>query len=92
VRKLNGDSILRARNENVPMSISERVGIAVGAGRTISAKPTGTQREQFAIARQELDEVSATLRQRSEKDLRELETLLDKLGAPWTPGRLPPAK
>lgn len=92
VRKLNGDSILRARNENVPMSISERVGVAVGASRSISAKPTGTQREQYAIARQELDEVAATLRKRSEKDVKDLEVLLDKLGAPWTPGRLPAGK
>jgi hypothetical protein len=28
----------------------------------------------------------------TEKDLKELERLLDKLGAPWTPGRLPRGK
>lgn len=92
VRLLNGDSILRARNENVPMSIADRVAVAAGATRTISAKPTGTQREQYAIARRELDDTAATLRLRSEKDVRELEGVLDKLGAPWTPGRLPPVK
>jgi photosystem II stability/assembly factor-like uncharacterized protein len=88
-RKLNGDSILRSRNENTPMSIAERVSVAGGAARTIVAKPTGTQREQYAIARKELDEVSATLRKRVETDLKEMEALLEKLGAPWTPGRLP---
>lgn len=92
VRLLNGDSILRARNENVPVSIAERVAVAAGATRTISAKPTGTQREQYAIARRELDDTAATLRLRTEKDVRELEAALDKLGAPWTPGRLPPGK
>ena len=63
-----------------------------GAAQTIVAKPTGTQREQFAIARKELDAESAVLRQRMETQVKELEALLDKLGAPYTPGRLPGGK
>ncbi len=89
VRRLSGDTVLRERNENVPMSIAERVAVAAGAARTLAAKPTGTQREQHAIARKELDEVSAAERKRVETDVKELEALLTKLGAPWTPGRLP---
>ena len=92
VRKLTGDAILNARNENVPMSISDRVGVAGGAAQTIVAKPTGTQREQFAIARKELDAESAVIRQRMDTQVKELEALLDKLGAPYTPGRLPGGK
>jgi len=91
-RKLNGDSVLSARNENVPMSIAERVGVADDGTYLLTAKPTGTQREQFAIARKEVDDLSAALRKLTETDLKELETLLDKLGAPWTPGRLPAGK
>lgn len=91
LRSLNGDSILEARNENVPMSIADRVGVAGGAAFTIVAKPTGTQREQATIARTQLDKESATLRKRLETEVKELETLLDQLGAPPTPGRLPPA-
>lgn len=89
VRMLNGDSVLRNRNENVPDSIAERVGVAAGATRTIVSMPTGTQRQQYEIARKELDAVSATLRQRVETELKEIDALLEKLGAPWTPGRLP---
>ena len=60
---------------------------------TIKAtKPTGTQREQFKIAREELDGESTKIRQMTERDLKDLERLLDKLGAPWTPGRLPGGK
>jgi photosystem II stability/assembly factor-like uncharacterized protein len=92
VRKLTGDAILNARNENVPMSISDRVGAASGAAQTIVAKPTGTQREQFAIARKELNAESAVIRQRIDTQVKELEALLDKLGAPYTPGRLPGGK
>jgi photosystem II stability/assembly factor-like uncharacterized protein len=92
VRSLTGDSFLQSRNENAPMSIAERVGDAGGATRALTDRPTGTQREQFKIAREELDGVAAKLRQTAEKDLKELEQLLDKLGAPWTPGRLPVGK
>ncbi|MFL5330827.1 MAG: VPS10 domain-containing protein [Gemmataceae bacterium] len=89
LRLLNGDSILANRNENVPTSIAQRVGTAAGANQTIVAKPTGTQREQFAIARKELDEQAAVAKKRLETDVKELEKLLDQLGAPYTPGRVP---
>jgi hypothetical protein len=89
VRRLSGDAALRERNENVPTSIAERVAVAAGAARTLAAKPTGTQREQYAIARKELDEVSAAERKLAETGVKELEALLTRLGAPWTPGRLP---
>ncbi len=92
LRQLNGDAILRERNENVPMSIAERVSVAGGATRSLTYKPTGTQREQYAIARRELDAVSATLRKRVETDVKELEAVLERIGAPWTPGRLPVGK
>lgn len=92
LRKLNGDGFLRSRNENAPMSVSERVGVAAGATRSIVSRPTGTQREQFALARKDLDQLAVVLRNTAEKDVKELEILLDKLGLPWTPGRLPLTK
>ena len=92
VRALSGDSFLSSRWENTPPSIAERVGNAAAATRTIVDKPTGTQREQFKIAREELDREAASLRKTVEKDLKELEDVLDKIGAPWTPGRLPVVK
>jgi hypothetical protein len=91
-RLLRGDAFLQSRWENAPTSIAERVAAASGVTRTLIDKPTGTQREQFKIARDELDREAAKLRQTAEKDLKELEKLLDNLGAPWTPGRLPGAK
>ena len=88
-RLLNGDNVMRGRNENVPMSIADRAGVAAEASRTAIHKPTGTQREQFAIARKELDGVTERMRKRLDVDVKDLEKLLDKLGAPYTPGRLP---
>jgi photosystem II stability/assembly factor-like uncharacterized protein len=92
VRQLSGDSFLQGRWENAPVSIRERVSTAVGATRLLVDRPTGTQREQFKIARDELDQVTSKLRQTAETDVKELDRLLDKLGAPWTPGRLPAGK
>ena len=48
--------------------------------------------QQFKIAREELDREAASLRKTVEKDLKELEDVLDKIGAPWMPGRLPVVK
>lgn len=87
VRLLNGDNILRSRNENTPVSISERVGYAAGSTRSIINKPTGTEREQYAIAKKELDSVGSEVRNRLQKDIKALEGYLDQIGAPWTPGR-----
>jgi photosystem II stability/assembly factor-like uncharacterized protein len=92
VRSLSGDSFLQSRNENPPPSLAERVGEASAATRSIVHRPTGTQREQFAIARKGIDQVRETLKQRLTKDVKELEQLLDKLGAPWTPGRIAEGK
>ncbi|MBX7103578.1 MAG: hypothetical protein K1X57_05830 [Gemmataceae bacterium] len=89
LRKLNGDAVLAARNELVPESIAQRVGTASAANQTIVALPTGTQREQYAIARKELDAESVVLKNRIELDVKKLEDMLDEIGAPWTPGRRP---
>ncbi|HKB05857.1 MAG TPA: hypothetical protein VKD90_26915, partial [Gemmataceae bacterium] len=92
VRTLSGDVFLQGRWENAPTSVRERVSAAADATRQLVDRPTGTQREQFKIARELIDRESASLRRTVETDVKELEQLLDKLGAPWTPGRLPPAK
>jgi len=88
VRRLNGDSFLQSRNENAPPSLAERVGEAAETTRTIVNRPTGTQREQYAIARKGIDQVREIVQTRLTKDVKDLENLLDKLGAPWTPWRL----
>ncbi len=89
LRALRGDNELRRRGENVPTSISERIGYALNAGDEILAKPTATAREQYAIAAKEFATELAKLRQLVEVDLPALEKKLDGFGAPLTPGRLP---
>ena len=75
--------------ENVPTSISERVGYASSASARYLGKPTGTQKEAYAIAGKEFAAELAKLRQLAETDLPALEKKLEGFEAPVTPGRLP---
>ena len=88
-RALSGDPVARARNENDPPSISERVRYAGGASTRSLSMPTKTQKEAYAIARGEFGPVLADLRQLVEVDLPALEKKLEGFDAPPTPGRLP---
>jgi hypothetical protein len=89
LRALRGDTVLAARNENVPTSISERAGYAARAAGQSLGLPTTTQKEQYDIAAKEFAAELAKLKQISDTDLPALEKKLDAFGAPWTPGRLP---
>jgi len=89
LRALRGDNALRARNINLPPSISERVGDIVGAQRLSTARPTQTQINQYNAAAQEFEQTLAQLRQLIEGDLARLEKQMEAAGAPWTPGRIP---
>src|SRR5262249_6526322 len=89
LRALRGDVSLRARNENTPISIVERVEEIAGEQLLALAKPTTTQLEAYRIAGEEFSVELAKLRRLIENDLRDLEKAMDAAGAPWTPGRLP---
>jgi hypothetical protein len=89
VRELRGDSVMRSRNESTPSSISERVNYAGNASTRSLSKPTGTQKDQYAIADKAFAAELAKLKQLVEVELPALEKRLDGFDAPWTPGRLP---
>ncbi len=88
LRALRGDVALRARNENTPPSIVERVNEIVDAQRFSLAPPTQTQHDAYAIAGEQFSQELARLRTLITVDLRELEKALDLAGAPFTSGRL----
>jgi photosystem II stability/assembly factor-like uncharacterized protein len=89
LRALRGDVVMRERNENTPISISERVNTIVSDEGLSLSRPTGTQRDTYSIASQEFADELTKLRSLVDVDLKELEKALDAAGAPWTPGRLP---
>ena len=88
-RTLRGDTVMRARQEATPASISERVQSAAGSLRQTTGHPTKTAMENYQIASDELALEIPKLRRLMETDIRGLEKQLDAAGAPPTPGRLP---
>jgi hypothetical protein len=80
---------LRGRNENTPISISERVQTIVTDLSNTLSKSTGTDRDGYTIAGREFTDQLSKLRTLMDVDVKELEHALDVAGAPWTPGRLP---
>ncbi|MEK6301786.1 MAG: glycosyl hydrolase [Acidobacteriota bacterium] len=89
LKALRGDQALRARQENLPDSITELVGTIVGGQRMAIQRPTQTQMDQYAAAAAEFGQVLARLRTLIEGDLARLEKAMEAAGAPWTPGRIP---
>ena len=89
LRLLRGDTALRQRQEILPPSIVERVGSIVSDQRMSTSAPTQTQKEHYAAAAQEFEQVLTRLRPLIEGDLASLEKAMEAAGAPWTPGRIP---
>jgi hypothetical protein len=88
-RDLSGDTFLSGRNENAPLSLSDRVRDAIWANRGAIALPTGTQKRVYAEASKQLAAEIGKLRQILEKELPALEKRMEAIGAPWAPGQLP---
>ena len=85
---INGDTSVTGRNEPAPMSIADRAG-AVYSGHIQSQSPVpGLYEHSYRVAASELAAALAALRS-LEGDLRALESTLEGMGAPWTPGRIP---
>jgi photosystem II stability/assembly factor-like uncharacterized protein len=85
---LRGDNALSALNEQTPTSILARVRAIEFGERLSSSPPSATHRAQYAIASAEFSE---TLKQLKSLDERfgALQQRAERLGAPWTAGRLP---
>ena len=91
-RELNGDQTLIKRNESYLPSISSRMNTLVYGLWSTSSGPTNTQKEQYEICRKNLQNLLPKLELLIIKDIRNIENLLEKAGAPWTPGRIPKFK
>ncbi|KAB2968159.1 MAG: glycosyl hydrolase [Thermoanaerobaculia bacterium] len=86
---LSGDRFLRAREENTPPSISERVQNVVYSSWYSTSAPTRTQADAYRIAGEAFERELARLREIVNVRLPALEQELERAGAPWTTGRLP---
>jgi photosystem II stability/assembly factor-like uncharacterized protein len=89
LRVLRGDTVLAARNENVPTSINERVTNIMEGERFALTRPTQTHLDAYTVAADEFAQQLTKLRTLIQVDLAKLEKDMEAAGAPWTPGRVP---
>jgi photosystem II stability/assembly factor-like uncharacterized protein len=87
--ELDGDAAIARRNEPTPPALTDRANYIANVQYTSTSAPTGTSRKQYELASAELAGVVGKLRTLVERDLPALEAKLDRVGAPWTPGRVP---
>ena len=88
-RRLSGDKTLSAINVTAPPSIAGRIGDIIWGIWNTSSAPTKTQIESYKIAGEEFKPLLTELKNLVENDLRKLESKMESIGAPWTPGRIP---
>ena len=83
---LTGDRTVSGRNEPAPWPISARIGQIRGWGMFSQAAPTGWSVDALALAKTETNRVLGEMRS-IESGLARVEDELERLGAPFTPGR-----
>jgi hypothetical protein len=87
-KKINGDP-LRARYEGAsPTSVKGRVNLITAALWSTTAGPTNTFIKSYDAAAAKVDEILNDLKS-IDISIQQIETELEKSGAPYTPGRFP---
>ncbi|MEL6674192.1 MAG: glycosyl hydrolase [Bacteroidota bacterium] len=85
---MNGDRSLSRREFETPPSINSRINRAIYGMYGSTSAPTQTQKDAYAIAAESFEPVYEQLKDVVKK-VGAMEKQLEKLGAPYTPGRLP---
>jgi hypothetical protein len=86
---LQGDRRLGARSIPTPVAISERANTVSGEMNRTLGRPTTTHEQQLQIAAELFVAERSALKALVETDVPAIEKELERLGAPYTPGRLP---
>lgn len=88
-RKLNGDDLKQRADKDAEPGLSDRINTIIYEQWLSTSAPTGTQRVNYEIVAEEFGSVLQELKKILAEDVAAVEKLLDKVGAPYTPGRLP---
>ncbi len=86
--ELSGDSTVASRNESVPWPVARRVATVYQWLLDTRSPVPGLYEASYDVAASEFEDVLAALTA-LESDLAALETRLERMGAPHTPGRIP---
>ena len=89
--KMNGVPAKASAEEIPPVQVplNDRLGDISYAHMGSTSGITGTEKMNYNILKEEFPPVLAALKKIVETDIPPLEAELNKIGAPWTPGRLP---
>lgn len=85
---LNGDDTVSSRNEPVEWSVSQRSSVVYGRLLDTRSPVPGFYEDSYGVAASEFETILASMRVVS-RDLEILESRIESLGGPWTPGRTP---
>ena len=86
--KLTGDQTIASRSESVPWPVTRRAALIYQRLLDVRSPVPGLYEDSYAVAADEFGGVLADLTA-VESDLAALETRLEQMGAPYTPGRIP---
>jgi len=86
---LNGNRTIEAHNENQTPSINDRLNYVIWVVWDLDSAPTETAKDSYNIASDQLKEFLQNLRYIEDNQIKPVQDTLQKLGAPWTPGRFP---
>ena len=86
--KLNGDASLTKREFEAPPSINGRIANIMEGVITSTVPPTNTAINSYTVAGQQFAPLLAEVKAAGE-EVKRIENILEKSGAPYTPGRVP---
>lgn len=89
LRSLNGDQALSKRNDNQPPSIVGRLMNMMWGQWSSTSTPSEMNKTEYDRIVQQFKPLLSELKNLIEVDVKKLESQLESIGAPWTPGRLP---
>jgi photosystem II stability/assembly factor-like uncharacterized protein len=87
-RKLNGDQLRTQYEGAAPTSVKERVELITGALWNTTAAPTTTFVRSYEAAAEKFDELKTAVNS-IDYNIKQVEDTLERLSAPYTPGRMP---
>ena len=89
LQHLYRDETIAERNEPTVPTVYDRLNEIAQGLWSSTAAPTQTQINNLKVASEEFEPLLAKVKTLLEVDLKNLESEMEKFGAPWTPGRVP---
>ncbi|UCE20992.1 MAG: glycosyl hydrolase, partial [Candidatus Aminicenantes bacterium] len=87
--KLFGDRTFRRIDKDAEPGLSSRISSIIYEQRRSTSAPTQTQRDAYTIVADDFGPILETLKKLIEVNVKNIEKMLDDIGAPYTPGRFP---